>query len=377
MQAEIVEQEERLRDCAEEWQRLVDTMEDGVFLSWDWVEPWWRIYGGDGHSRLHTLIFRESDGAIAGIAPFYTTSSPERAGSRAGRLPGRTLRFLGSGGDTSPDYLNVLARPGREAEIAALVADHLAERSSWDALLLTDMAADAPMTRALEGAVRERFRWMAPASLMGQATCPFVTLAASPEEHLAAMPGKLRYNIRSRRKKLISEHGARFFLWEQPAAQGIQRLAELHRKRFDAKGRPHGFASAQYVSFHQEVAERFQRRGQLRLYCLEADGVVVAMLYCFRSGERVYHFQSGFDPDWRSAGVGQVLVASALEHAIGEGVRRFDFLKGEYAYKDDWATGRRQTTLLTAGKLAPRGLLHLYDTVLRPALGQLARRARS
>jgi CelD/BcsL family acetyltransferase involved in cellulose biosynthesis len=113
----------------------------------------------------------------------------------------------------------------------------------------------------------------------------------------------------------------------------------------------------------------------LRLYCLEAEQKMVAMLYAFRAGDSVYHYQSGFDPDWAKAGVGQVLVAAALADAIGEGARRFDFLKGEYAYKAQWATGRRTTARLVCGRLRPGGVVHLFRNVVRPALGRLARGA--
>lgn len=372
MRAEIVEDETRLYEHAAQWQQLVDAVEDGLFLSWDWIDAWWRAYAGVLSGRLHVVVVRGGDGAVEGIAPLYVAG----AVSLARVLRPTTLRFLGAGGDTSPDYLNVLARPGREEEVAACVAQALAERTgSWNALHLTDLADDAPMTAAFEQALQERLGWTDPLRRVPRAVCPYVALAHSPEALLARAPAKLRYNVRSRWKKLARDHSARFFLWDGPAAEGISRIAELHRRRFQAKGDAHSFATERYVAFHQDVAARFARRGALRLYCLEAEGQLVAMLYCFRQGERVYHFQSGFDPDWRHAGVGQVLVARALEHACGEGVRRFDFLKGEYAYKDDWATGRRRTSTLTAGRLGTRGMLHLYETVWRPAVGELARRA--
>jgi len=55
----------------------------------------------------------------------------------------------------------------------------------------------------------------------------------------------------------------------------------------------------------------------------------------------VYLMQAGFDP--AKANPGRVLLGYALEHAIGEGNVVFDFLRGEHRYKDQLATGHRET----------------------------------
>lgn len=360
-------------ELASAWDELVaGAGGDALFRSWDWVSSWWDAYAAALGAERVVVACREG-GTLVGLAPLYT--APRGGSGLAGRVGGRVLRFLGSGGDTAPDYLNVLARPGREREVAQELVGFLGGRSvpRWDALDLTDLCADEPMTAALDAALRERFGFTT--ARTPHAVCPFVALAPSVEAHGAAMPVKLRYNVRSRRRKLERDHGGRFFVWDDGPRVGeaIERLADLHRRRFTARGERHGFSSEAYVAFHRDVAARFFRRGALRLYCLEADGQLVAMLYAFHAGDTVYHYQSGFDPDWAQAGVGQVVVAAALEHAIGEGARRFDFLKGEYAYKDQWATGRRQTARLLSARLRPAGLAHLYGHVVRPALGRCVR----
>lgn len=374
----MVARTEGLRTLENEWRALADATTDAVFLSWDWVDTWWAHYGARWGDELHVVTMRDGSGGLTGLAPLYV-SRPSRADrSVRARLRGATLKFLGSGGDTSPDYLGLLAAPGRERVVAEALASHLSgsRRPAWDALHLTDLAEDAPATDALNGALARGFGFATPLHSAPQAVCPHVDLPSTVEELHARLPGKLRYNVRRRKERLERDHGAKFFLWDAsrgPVSGGIDQIAALHRKRFTARGERHGFSSDAYVEFHRAVAERFAHRGLLRLHCLEVRGSVVAMLYCFRFGDRIYHFQSGFDPDCSKLGVGQVLIAHALEDAIREGVRRFDFLKGEYDYKADWATGHRRTNTLTGGRLTRGGVVHLYDTVLRPRLASLAR----
>lgn len=373
MKTEVIQDMAGLAALRDEWRQLVEeSVEDGLFLTWDWIAPWWNAYGGVLHGRPHVVAFRADDGALCGLAPLY--ASP---GSSTGFAPrGEVLRFLGSGGDTSPDYLNLVARPGLERAVAEATFQHVAGADGlpWDALLLTDLPGDAPMTDELERALR-RLRLVTGIHRQPHAVCPFVDLPETPDDLLGRQARKHRNTLRSSRQKLERDHGARFFLWADPAGPAIDLLAALHTRRFSAKGESHGFSSDAYLRFHRDVAERFRLRGLLRLYCLEADGQIVAMLYCFRFRDRIYHFQSGFDPDWSKAGVGGILMSLALEAAIAEGARRFDFLKGEYAYKDRWATGRRQTQRLVAGRLNPAGLHHMFRMVLRPTLGSLMRGA--
>jgi CelD/BcsL family acetyltransferase involved in cellulose biosynthesis len=85
-------------------------------------------------------------------------------------------------------------------------------------------------------------------------------------------------------------------------------------------------------------------RDWLRLYCLEVDGEIAAMSYCYRFRNRVFLMQSGYDPALSRFKPGNVLLGYALEHAMAEGNEVFDFLRGDHRYKQELATGDRDTT---------------------------------
>jgi CelD/BcsL family acetyltransferase involved in cellulose biosynthesis/peptidoglycan/xylan/chitin deacetylase (PgdA/CDA1 family) len=358
MRVEVVTTSAALAALTAEWGKLAANLKDGLFLEADWLLPWWRHYGEARDHSLFTLGVYDTHGALVGAAPFYRQ--------------GRTLRLIGTGGDTSPDYLGVLSAPGQEKCVANEIANELARISTeiWDAVDLSELPEDDIATWALERAIR-RIEKTAIQRVEG-AICPYVDLAATVDDHWARLPRKLRSNIARRRRRLS---GAHFFRWdlERDVGAGIEQIAKLHRARFSVRGATHGFATARYLAFHTEVATRLHKIGRLRLYALAWKDAIVAMLYCFRRGDRIYHFQSGFDPRFASAGVGQLLIAWSLEQAIAEHVTRFDFLKGDYPYKRDWETGRHRTVRLIGARLTFRGAKYLFRNWLEPAVRSAVR----
>jgi CelD/BcsL family acetyltransferase involved in cellulose biosynthesis len=52
-------------------------------------------------------------------------------------------------------------------------------------------------------------------------------------------------------------------------------------------------------------------------------------------------------------------MAQAIEHAIGDGVREFDFLRGDETYKFAWKAEERETLRLILGRPALRSTFAL------------------
>lgn len=319
-----------------------------VFMSWEWLSAWWRHYGAP--HRLAVLV-AEDGGRVAGILPTYVRR--ERV-FRA--VPYRLLRFLGTGGDTAPDDLDALLDPDLAPQAAAALARHVLDAEAWDALRLTDMAGPSPFRAALGTQVAGK-------ALLAHedgesARISYLDLPASWEAYLQAQHRDRRAKLRRERRVIEALPGARFFVWDDPATldAAIDRLIELHRMRWQGRADQHAFSSQAYNRFHREAMRDCLARGWLRLYCLAIDGAVAAMLYCYRFRGIVFHFQGGFDPAYGKVSPGQVLMGYAIEHAIGEGSRGFDMLRGEYGYKTSWAPQRRLTHYVEAYRRTPGGL---------------------
>jgi len=355
----------RVVETEAEFASLVDTWEamqagaviGSVFESHDWQHLWWRSYGKG--QPLKVLVATE-DGAPTGLLALYIQTEVVL------RVPVRLLRFVGTGGDTSPDDLGPVLAPGREAETARALADAAMAIAGWDVLLLTDLNPACPFTKAIETAARASGHDV----LTGQSErIAYIDLPATYEAWLQSLSRDRRYRIKNLRKKLNAAHPARFFVWDDPATidQGIDRLIFLHRKRWQKIGLSHGFSSTEYVTFHRALMKACLGRDRLRLYALELAGEVGAMYYFYKFRDRVYLMQSGFDPDLSDVKPGQVLLGHIIEHAIGEGQKVLDFLKGDHRYKEELSSGERETLFVTAFRLTPRALVYRLRRVFLPA----------
>jgi CelD/BcsL family acetyltransferase involved in cellulose biosynthesis len=339
VQVRVVESGSEMASLAARWEELQnEATVTSVFGSFDWQHLWWETYGRGKPLRL---LVATAGAALVGILPLYLDTVPML------RYPVRLLRFVGTGGDTFPDDLGPVLAAGREQEVARALAAAVMGLAGWDVLYLTDMDPTSAFTAAIGAAARTA----------GHGTVPerseriaYMDLPASWDLWLKSLSGDRRYRIRNIRKKCSAAHPTRFFVWDDPATldQGVDRLVHLHHKRWEKAGQSHAFSSPEYVRFHRSVMAACFRRDRLRLYCLELSGEIVAMYYFYKFRDRVYLMQSGFDPDFGQVKPGQVLLGYIVEHAIGEGHKVLDFLRGDHRYKDELATGERETVQLTA-----------------------------
>lgn len=360
MQISVIRSDAEFQALAPEWQDLHErALGASVFNSWDWLHAWWSEYRRDAPLRI---VLARDGGVLRGILPVYVDTV------RVFRLfPVRVLRFLGVGGDTSPDDLDVLLHPEAAEDIARALASAVRGElgGDWDVLALTDMAENSVWRQALcrvcgDGMVEQGI----------SASISYLTLPESWERYLEGLHRDRRYALRQTRRRLEAQPGARFFLWDDSARldEAIDRLIDLHHLRWQGRGEEYAFSSPEYVNFHRRVMHAYQEKGWLRLYCLEVGGVIIAMYYCYRFRNRIYYFQGGFDPAVAKLRPGLVLMGAAIEHAIGEGNEVFDMLRGEYEYKTQWAKQRRTTHFCTAYRLSPVALLYRLRREWLPAL---------
>lgn len=319
-----------------EWNELAARANNTtVFSTWEWQTTWWKHYGGDKEARI--IVVREG-AHVVGIMPLYA-----RRIAWPPLVTASELRFIGTGGDTSPDYLGPVIDPACEAPVAALLADQLvATRSRWDVLRLTDLRPGVFLDVLVE-----RLRAAgAHAEVSPRSTIQIVRLPSSWNEYLAKMPGDRRRRIGNLRRNVLNKLGGRFLseLTREQLPQAIEDLITLHRKRWDSKGADSSaFRTDAYVSFHREVITHCHENGWVHLYRIEVPGRTVAVFYCYHYKGEVLFFQTGFDPELEHFRLGQVLMAFSIESAIGAGASVFDMLKGEHAYKQSWSNEVRQT----------------------------------
>lgn len=362
-----IDSQDGFASLADDWDRTHRAAATAsVFNGWAWQHEWWKVYGGD--QPLRVLVAGEA-GRTLGIAALYI----QRA--RVAGVTVRQLRFVGTGGDTYPDGMGpVIAAGASEADTARALGDAALRLPGWDVLLLGDMDPQPDFQAAIqEGALQSGFSVRTGVAQR----ISFMRLPATWGELLSSRSADRRYRIRKLRKTLCAATAARFFVWDDPSTldEGIDRLIHLHRKRWEAARESGSFATRRYCDFHRAVMKACAARGELRLYCLELAGSVVAMYYAYRFRDGIYLMQSGFDPAFAHLRAGSVLLGYAVEHAIAEGNRVWDFLRGDHQYKREWAGAEeRSTAFVNVRRPTIAASLHHAAFVGVPALRVVARR---
>lgn len=364
----VVTRAEDLAALAGPWRALGQRCPGAsIFVSWDWAALWWKNYG---RGRELRILVATQAGRVVGVLPLYI----ER-GALLGPLRGRMLRLLGTGGDTTPDYLDPPIEPGLDEAVAAALAGRLAgELRHWDAVQLSDLDQRAAFTRALIRSCRDAGCLV---ESHVSARIPYARLPHHWDEYLESLTAHRRQAVRQIRRKFERTEGARFRVCDdaQEVAPLFERLTELHRLRFGGRAGSHGFSSPEYLSFHGELVRVLQGLGSLRLYVLESGTNVIAVLYCFRHGQTMFHFQGGFHPDYAKLSIGQLLLGYAIESAIAEGCRVFDALRGDYSHKRHFFKDTRGTIQVSAFRPGwPTWVQRLRGVLKRVRTWSVARR---
>ena len=258
-------------------------------------------------------------------------------------------------GDTGcPDHLDVLASPGADLDPLAAALEAI----PWKVMVLSNLAPDASNAHRLGAKIaahgysmRRRALWR----------CPHLELDGDWERFLATLTPTRRQTVR--RKERALRRNFAVTLTDYSSAdldEGWSRFMALHDQRWAGAG---AFRDPRLERMQRRFAEELAARGSLWLTTLDLNGVSAAAWYGFALGDTVYFYQSGRDPRWESQSVGLVLMAVMIRRAIERGYARFDFLRGDDAYKGQWTDTQRITEEITLFRpgFSGRGLLVLDD----------------
>jgi len=333
-----------------EWGELLEAAsEPSVFLSPEWIIAWQRHFGGDVEPLL--LIARDTSGRLSGLAPLC------RRRMRPARLSGPyLLAFLAAEGVGS-EYLGVLARNGSEPEFVRSLARELA--GQW---ALVDLRGLREGSRSAV-LIPQAFGSRAPARIHRERhPCSALRLPADYEEFLASLASKFRTTLRYRTNKLVKNFDVKLVktVREEELDDQLARLYEMHQERWEAEGHSGSFYQPRKRSFYREVSAAFLRRGWLRFYHLQVDGVIRASQFGFAHRGVLHSLQEAFDYRFRPpgvGGVGVVLRGMVIRESIAEGLTSYDFLGGDEEFKTRWGTTTHRVQRVRIGASGPAGAL--------------------
>lgn len=313
MRALVLQEWRQLEAIEAEWRSLWQADPRATpFQTPEWLGAWWPVFGSG--RLLAITVWKKEQLQAMGLFFLHVWE---------GR---RQVTFVGNG---VSDQQLCLARPGVEAEALGCLWQALEEHGGWDLCDLQDIPGDAAMLAGRHGEPQSP----------GRAIC----LGGSWQQYQAGLPHGLRRNLERYRRQL--EQAATVEFRQLPAAEGMAALLALHGTRWQRKDGTAGMFSGDAPRrFHTAAACRLA--GRVRMNALLVNGQVVGVNYLLLGGETAYGYACGFDPAWARYSPGTLLLGWGLERAMMEGMRRFDFLRGDEPYKSQWGASNYETMRL-------------------------------
>ena len=331
MYTRVVEATEGFAQLRGSWDDLL--ARSGVenpYLSHAWLLSWWEAYAGPSDRLNIVCCFQEGPDSLVGILPL-------RAWSTSGPLSRRALGYLGAA-QVGP---GCIADPEAAEAVFEEMASYLVStRDDWDVLSLQNVDAGSVFLERLLAA----FEGTASPVLTEISACPAVELPGTWEAYLRTLSHHGRAAVRRYRRYLdsLGTVEVEYVAGAEQLGDALQDVERLFQDSMRRKfGRPFD-VSDRYVRLLTASSERLLAAGSLRLLFIKVDGERVAFVHQIRHGNAMFAFQTGFDTAWEASGVGMVAWGHAVEGAIAEGCRAYDFGTGRALYKERWgATGVR------------------------------------
>ena len=325
----VLECHDSLAPLADEWEALVARVGATPFVNPGWFDAWWRAFG---RGRLQVFALRRH-GELAAVLPVAV-----RRGMRRSLTNWHT-----------PELEVPAADPASRRALLQQVLE--TTRTPLELGMLTSGLADAD---DFDTAARKQGLRMLRRTIEYS---PYVTIEGDYEAYEKTLAQRRRSELRRRRRRL-SERGELTF----EIADGKAGLDALLAEGFAVEGS--GWKTEEGTAilsrpdteaFYRYVAQWAAPRGSLRLAFLRLDGKPIAFHFTIEEGGSAYQLKGGYEPAFREFAPGQLLVQDMIRWAFARGLRTYEFLGADEAFKLDWTASLRERIALHAFPRSPGG----------------------
>ncbi len=334
--------------AADDWEDLAGRCDAPPYHRPGWFAAWAAAFRPDAAVTVVTL--RDRAGTLRALAPVIreggTTVSPTN--------------------EHSPGYGCVADSPEALAGLAAALL------GTGSSLRLGPLADADPLRAGVrEQAARRRHIVMERPMLRS----PYLDI---PDDGpLAALSRGMRKEIGRGRRRLQELGEVRLEIARTPEEAGpaLRDLLDIEARGWKGEDGTAISSRPETLAFYTAVTRWAAETGRLRLGVLRVDGRAAAAELDLAEGSSVFSLKAGFDPHFARQGPGHVLVAELLEALRHEGVRRYEMLGDDDAYKMRWTDTVREMVEVATFAPTPRGLARLGRARVAPAVARRVRRA--
>ena len=311
MQVELICDSDRLRQFAPEWSAFVRQQQNVTpFQLPDWLMTWWSHFGS---GTPYVIAFRERD--LVGVMPCFLH---EWNGLRQ-------LTLMGSG---ISDYLDPIFAPCYESAIVDCLREHITSNSSWDICDWQDISNNTPLL-ALAGQGLD-------ARVTSETPCSESALEDSYENFWQQRPHQIHRNVRRYTDKAKQSGTLQFSVTSTADPDLLDALIALHAARWQARGESGMIEANRSKDFLLDIVSQLADQDFVRIFSLQYEGNVAAILLGFAYEGTLYGYLTAFDPTHAQLRLGLVLLSEAFRECYRQSFRTWNFCRGDEAYKLLW-----------------------------------------
>ncbi|MES0339134.1 MAG: GNAT family N-acetyltransferase [Anaerolineales bacterium] len=323
MNIQFLHSDQSFSELSDIWEALLNTSGTNTpFQQPGYLDAWWSTMGGgewdDG--ELWLGVGKVEGGEIAGIAPLF--SSKDRNGRPS-------ILFVGS--VEVSDYLDfIVSESATEEFVDALLGSLDVEGpEGWEVLDLYNLPEGSSTVQALQRSAEKR-GWRVEKERISPV--PFVALADSWDAYLQALNSKRRKEVK-RKLRRAGEYPARVSWRIVDGDSLIEPEIDLFLSLMQNDSEKRAFLADRMMEFFHRLALVSHERGWLQLAFLEVGGEPVFGYMNFDYDNKLWIYNSGFNPSHHELSPGWVLMADLIRWAIDHGRTEVDFLRGDEDYK--------------------------------------------
>ena len=318
-------------NCVDEFKSIRGTWNDllgkshdkNIFLTWEWLFKWWEHFGTN--KKLQILVI-EDQGDTIGIMPLLCST-----------YHGFLFSYdvVENIGINLSDYGGIFYSDMDESQINKmfnLIEEYL--NSNKLIIRFDQVRNDSKFFSTLH------CHSFCDSSFIGEKKIGISSsfpIQSSLDDHLNKLSKNFRKNLRRGEQNIEKNCGNIIFkkiLTPSFFDENLKDFWDLNQKKMIYQNLP-CFNKFQ-MEFLTEVSKELANKGWLSLSFMEINGKRASVALGFEYESTYYYYQTGFDPNYSNYSVGSIHILYILEDLISRGLKEFDFLRGDEAYKFKW-----------------------------------------
>lgn len=310
-----------------QWDQLVEDTDAGMFMTYEWIQTWWKYYGNSRTLSIHVV---SKNGKWVAVLPYFQ----ERF--CLGPIRFRIVKLMGS------DFMPITIKPAisyTHIEPAVnLSLTRLTRDLNYDLIHLGPLSGDYNDVMSLFSAVKKWSKSERLPRLQKRGVQTYYYFSPDLEGQLAALSKQERKKIR-RGYRDLKRLGLE--VRSKPATisnrQDLMKdFIRMHQRKWSTEGRAGHFVAWPHSSlFHEEISRKSAENGSLRLLAIKLNDRIIGYKYVYRSGTTYYAFLDAREdiPESKNVNFYKIAYFELVKKGIREGVNKIDSMRGSYQHK--------------------------------------------